>query len=182
MVVMAIAGAFTEADLKGAADARSFERGLGYVDDVEDLDVSDTEITASVYGTSRYRVSLTFGEEGLSGDCTCPYGREGFFCKHCVAVGLYVLKLGEDLPQRIAAARAERQTLTSWLESLPKEELLAELLGLLDTDPDLRRGFELRAASVNLDAAAVRRAVRELIMLPGAATSNTARPANTPMT
>jgi uncharacterized Zn finger protein len=166
MVVMAIATAFTEADLKGAADARSFERGLGYVDEVEDLDVSDSEIVASVYGTSRYRVSLTVREEGLSGDCTCPYGREGFFCKHCVAVGLYVLKLGEDLPQRMEAARAERQTLTSWLESLSKEELLAELSALLDQDPDLRRSFELRAASVNLDAATVRRAVRELIMLP----------------
>jgi uncharacterized Zn finger protein len=166
MVVMAIATAFTEADLKGAADARSFDRGLGYVDEVEDLEVSDTEITASVYGTSRYRVSLIFGDEGLNGDCTCPYGREGFFCKHCVAVGLCVLKLGDDLPRRIEAARTERRALGSWLESLSKEELLAELSGLLDQEPDLRRRFELRAASVNLDAAAVRRAVRELIMLP----------------
>ena len=56
--------------------------------------------------------------------------------------------MGEDLPA-IEAARAERQALDSWLESLSKEDLLAELSGLLDEDRDLRRRFELRAASAN---------------------------------
>jgi uncharacterized Zn finger protein len=166
MVGMASVLAFTKDDLKGAAGAKSFERGLDYVSDVEDLDVASTQITAHVYGSSRYRVCLTFGDEELSGSCTCPYGREGFFCKHCVAVGLAVLEAGEDLPVLMEATRAERQALESWLEALSKEELLAELLGLLSAEPDLRRRFELRAASVNLDAVTVRRAVRELIMLP----------------
>ena len=166
MVHMAPVLAFTKDDLKGAAGARSFERGLDYLRDVEDLDVTSTQITACVYGTSKYRVCLAFDDEGLSGSCTCPYGQEGFFCKHCVAVGLAVLEKGEDLPVLIEATRAERQALESWLESLSKKELLAELLGLLDAEPDLRRRFELRAASVNLDAVAIRRAVQELILLP----------------
>jgi uncharacterized Zn finger protein len=165
MVHMAAVLAFTKDDLKGAAGAKSFERGLDYVHDVEDLEVASAQVTAWVYGSSKYRVRLAFGDEELSGSCTCPYGQEGFFCKHCVAVGLAVLERGEDLPVLIEATRAERQALETWLQSQSKEELLAELLGLLDEEPDLRRRFELRAAAVNLDAVTVRHAVQELIML-----------------
>ena len=57
---------------------------------VEDLEIGDAQITACVYGSSAYEVCLTFGGDGLGGACTCPYGRDGFFCKHCVAVGLSV--------------------------------------------------------------------------------------------
>ncbi len=163
---MAVFAAFTEADIKLAAGPRSFERGLEYLDEVADLEIASKEITATVYGSSEYRVSLAFGGGGLGGHCTCPQGRDGFFCKHCVAVGLSVLKMGEDLPRHIETARAQRQLLDSWLESLSKEELLAELSGLLDGDLELRRRFELRAASVNLDAAMVRRAVAGLVALP----------------
>ena len=136
---MAVFAAFTEADIKLAAGLRSFERGLDYLDQVEDLEIAGTQITATVRGGSDYTVSLSFGKAGLGGHCTCPQGRDGFFCKHCVAVGLAVLKMGEDLPRHIEAARAQRQVLDSWLESLSKEELLAELSGLLDEDRDLRR-------------------------------------------
>jgi len=164
---MDVALAFTEADIRQAAGSRSFERGLGYLGAVEDLEIGTTEITATVYGNSAYRVAVAFGGERLRGGCTCPQGQEGFFCKHCVAVALSVLEIGDDLPRRLEAAQAQRQALESWLGSLSKEELLAELLGLLDDDRDLRRRFELRAASLNADAAAVRRAVRKLIALPG---------------
>jgi uncharacterized Zn finger protein len=167
MVRMAVSPAFTEADIKRAAGDRSFARGLEYLGAVEDIHIGSKEITASVYGNGDYRVSLAFGdEEGLTGDCTCPYGREGFFCKHCVAVGLVVLQMGDDLSRHIEASRAGRHALESWLESLSKEELLAELLTALSEHRDLRRSFELRAASVNADAVAVRRAVRDLIVLP----------------
>ncbi len=163
---MAAFAAFTEADIKLAAGLRSFERGFDYLDQVADLEIASKQITGIVYGSNAYTVSLTFGDAGLGGHCTCPYGRDGFFCKHCVAVGLAVLKMGTDLPRHIETARAQRQMLDAWLESLSKDELLAELSGLLDEDRDLRRRFELRAASVNLDAATVRRAVRELVALP----------------
>jgi uncharacterized Zn finger protein len=162
MVHMASSPAFTEADIKRAAGDKSFERGLDYVDAVEDLEIGDAEIAASVYGNSEYRVCLAFGDERLTGDCTCPYGREGFFCKHCVAVAMCVLKMGDDQP--LAAMQAGRQALESWLGSLSKQELLAELLALLREDRDLRRRVELRAASASADAVTVRRAVRELIM------------------
>jgi uncharacterized Zn finger protein len=157
---------FTEADIKGAADPRSFERGLDYLHSVDDLEVTESRITATVFGNHEYRVRLAFGDGELDADCTCPFGREGAFCKHCVAVAMSVLELGQDLPELIETTKAGRAELESWLESLSKKELLAELLALLDEDRDLRRRLELRAASVNADAAAVRRAVGELIALP----------------
>jgi uncharacterized Zn finger protein len=166
MVRMAVSPAFTKADIKHAAGDRSFARGSEYLDSVDELEIGSAEIIARVHGNGEYRVSLALGDEGLIGDCTCPYGREGFFCKHCVAVGLSVLEMGDDVPRHIETTLARRQALESWLESLSREDLLAELLALLREDRVLRRRFELRAASVKADAVTVRRAIRELIMLP----------------
>ena len=157
---------FTETDIKDAAGSRSFERGLDYLHSVDDLAVTGTHITASVAGSHEYRVRLEFGEPPVTGDCTCPYGREGAFCKHCVAVAMSVLMLGRDIGELIESTKAGRAELGSWLESLSKKELLAELLELLDEDRDLRRRFELRAAAVNADATAVGTAVSELVGLP----------------
>lgn len=63
----------------------------------------------------------------LTADCSCPYGQEGNFCKHCVAVGLAVLAAGEDLPLVVEATRARKAAFDQWLESLSKDQLLAEL-------------------------------------------------------
>jgi hypothetical protein len=83
----------TAADLLEAAGQRSYSRGLGYLDAVADLAVRGDKITASVRGTDEYIIMLTVSRGGdLTGACDCPYGQEGFFCKHCVAVGLAYLR------------------------------------------------------------------------------------------
>jgi uncharacterized Zn finger protein len=157
---------FTDADLRHAASLPSYERGLGYLRQVEDLETDDTRITATVYGNDTYQVRLTFGEWGVEGDCTCPFGKEGNFCKHCVAVGLAALKAGNGVHRaRPPAQHPERQFLVSWLSSLSKDELVAEILELCDADPELRGRFELRAASRRADADRVRDAVWGLIHL-----------------
>jgi uncharacterized Zn finger protein len=155
---------FTEADLRHLAGNRSFERGVDYLDLVTDLDVAANEITATVRGSYDYAVLLETGSGRLSGDCSCPYGQEGNFCKHCVAVGLVVLRAGEDLPLAVAATRASKTAVDHWLESLSKAELLTELRALLDDDLDLRRSFELRAAAASADAVLVRQVVTDLVV------------------
>jgi uncharacterized Zn finger protein len=75
MVGMPVSLPFTEADIRLAAGTRSFERGLEYLDAVEDLKISDREVTASVYGNSEYTVCLIIADQRLSGGCTCPYGQ-----------------------------------------------------------------------------------------------------------
>jgi uncharacterized Zn finger protein len=166
MACMAIALGFTEETLEDAAGTLSFDRGRHYLDAVDDFEATAAEITATVYGTSPYHVSLTARNRQLAGNCSCPYGQEGAFCKHCVAVGLTAVKDG--VARLIDVGPADGRPdgtapLESWLASLSKEDLLAELLELLDDDPELRRRFELRAGSRTADATAVRKAVRDLI-------------------
>lgn len=160
---MAMAAAFTEADLRRAADGRSFDRGLGYLDCVQDLDFSTGEITATVYGSETYQVSLMLDDDGIAGECSCPYGLDGHFCKHCVAVGLVVLRDGADLRERRATARERKRGLQDWLASLSRQELLDLLLAQITEDRELRRRLELRAASAHRDVAAIRARIRELL-------------------
>jgi uncharacterized Zn finger protein len=89
---------FTEVDLNVAAGPRSYDRGLDYLSQVRDLDFNGPEITATVYGSDAYEVCLIVdtgrsGNIALVGDCSCPFGQEGNFCKHCVATGLAALRL-----------------------------------------------------------------------------------------
>ncbi|MFI6208884.1 SWIM zinc finger domain-containing protein [Streptomyces sp. NPDC051041] len=154
----------TEADLKALAGPRSYERGLGYLDAVTGVEVGDGRVTASVHGTERYEAELTLdGPGGLSGACDCPYGLEGNFCKHLVALGLTVLARRESLPRQRKAARDRAQALDAWLSALSKDELVALVREQIGEDRQLRRRLELRAASARGDLAAVRARVRELL-------------------
>lgn len=162
--MMAGSVGFSEDDLRRAADGRSFERGREYLGQVRDLEIAGREITATVVGGERYGVCLLVGERGVNGGCSCPYGQDGNFCKHCVAVGLAVLGMGEE---DLVEARAGWQSLEVWLESLSKEELLAEVHGLLAGDVELRQRLELRAAIVAGDSERVWRSVQELMTVPG---------------
>jgi uncharacterized Zn finger protein len=162
---------FTEIDLKIAAGPRSYDRGLDYLSQVKDLDFDGPEITATVYGGDAYEVCLIVdtGPRGnivLVGDCSCPFGQEGNFCKHCVATGLAALKLAEKR-QAIPASHEQRDLLVSWLASLSKDELVAEILEVLDGDRGLRRRFELRAAARRANVEQVRSAVQNLVERDG---------------
>ena len=159
---------FTEEDLRRAAGPMSYARGLGYLERVEKLEVAATWAAATVVGSDVYQVRLRFGSGGrwVRGDCSCPFGAEGNFCKHCVATGLAALRRGSVLAVRAAGAPepvSEAGSLISWLTSLSRDELLTELLQLLVDEPDLIQRFELRAATRQVDVEGVRDAVRDLI-------------------
>lgn len=159
---------FTNDDLMYAASGASYQRGLGYLNSVEDLQITGTWVTATVFGNDAYDVRLRFGDAGpgttgLRGECSCPFGAEGNFCKHCVATGLVALNSGDFEPDGAPAAsdpRVGRETLQGWLRSLSKDDLIAEVLDLVDEDQGLRRRFELRASVRQKDAEGVREAVR----------------------
>ncbi|MDX3864808.1 SWIM zinc finger family protein [Streptomyces europaeiscabiei] len=157
----------TEASLRALAGPRSFERGLGYVDAVSGVEVGDGWVTASVHGTERYEVELALdgpgGLGGLGGECDCPYGMEGNFCKHLVALGLTVLGQGTSLPRLRKAAQDRAHDLDTWLSALSKGELLTLVREQVGEDRQLRRRLELRAAGARGDLAGVRASVRELL-------------------
>ncbi|MER5445414.1 hypothetical protein ABT065_07225 [Streptomyces sp. NPDC002764] len=157
-------GNLTQATLKALAGTRSFERGQGYLNAVTGVEVGDGWVTATVHGTERYAVELNLDSpQGVRGACDCPYGLEGNFCKHLVALGLTVLAQRDGLPRQREAARQREQTLSTWLSTLSKDELLALVREQIDQDRQLRRRLELRAASAHGDLAGVRSRIRELL-------------------
>ncbi|WP_154697415.1 SWIM zinc finger family protein [Lentzea guizhouensis] len=107
------------------AGTKSYWRGLTYRDSVRALRVHSRHVTALVRGSedALYSVELSWAETHLAGSCTCPHGAEGFFCKHCVAVGLVLLERGETVPP----PDAEDVELRDRLRSLPAE-VVRELL------------------------------------------------------
>ncbi|MGW7047956.1 SWIM zinc finger family protein [Streptomyces avermitilis] len=158
---------FGEDELRALAGTRSFERGSGYLDAVRGLEVDDGSVTAVVHGTDVYEVELALGggagDTGVSGRCDCPYGQEGNFCKHCVAVGLTVLRQAEAIPRQRADARTRASGLEAWLTALSRDELLALVREQVAGDRELRRRLELRAAAARSDLGTVRERVLALI-------------------
>jgi len=133
---------FTEADLRGLAGSRSYARGVGYVDAVTGLGELPDGVTATVAGMGgRYRVRL-IGElsQDLHGDCTCPYGQEGNFCKHCVAVGLY-------LHQAADSRQEPKFDVRGFLGTMAHADLVDLLAHQAQDDPGLFRRLRLMAAT-----------------------------------
>lgn len=164
---MTMARLFGEADLRRVAGERSFGRGQGYLDAVGDLEIGVDQVTATVYGTDAYEVVLDLGDDGLMGGCSCPHGREGFFCKHLVAVGLTVLRHSGDVPAQQAAAAAKARSLEAWLDGLSRDDLLGLVREQVREDRGLRRRLELRAAAAGPDLSNVRARVGELLDVRG---------------
>ncbi|MFI8276000.1 SWIM zinc finger domain-containing protein [Streptomyces sp. NPDC085929] len=154
---------FDEDELRRLAGSRSFERGLAYVSSVYAMEISERSITATVDGTDAYEVELTEQANGLTGRCDCPYGQEGNFCKHCVAVALTVLQQADSIPRHRAAAASRGRQLTAWLESRSRDELLSLLKEHIADDRDLRHRLELRAATAGDDFGAVRERILGLL-------------------
>jgi uncharacterized Zn finger protein len=167
MAAMSMAWLFGKADLQRVAGERSFGRGQGYLDAVGDLEFGVGQITATVYGRDAYEVVLDLGDDGVTGECSCPHGREGFFCKHLVAVGLTVLARSGDVPAQQAAAAAKARSLETWLDGLSRDDLLRLVREQVREDRGLRRRLELRAAAAGPDLSNVRARVGELLDVRG---------------
>jgi len=138
---------FTDADLRRLAGGRSYERGDGYRDAVAEVGELPDGVVATVHGSASYRVRLYDRDGRLAGDCSCPHGQDGAFCKHCVAVGLILL---DGAPSRRVDPRAV-------LETLDRDELVSLLVEQAGEDPVLYRRLVLRAATTDgVDVAALR--------------------------
>ena len=167
MAAMTMARLFGEADLQRVAGERSFGRGQAYLDAVGDLEIGVGQVTATVYGSDAYEVVLDLGNDGVTGECSCPHGREGFFCKHLVAVGLTVLGRCGDVPAQQAAAAAKARSLETWLDGLSRDDLLGLVRDQVREDRGLRRRLELRAAAAGPDLSNVRARIGELLDVRG---------------
>lgn len=79
------------------------------------------------------------------------------------SISLTVLRIADTLPTMRATRTAKGQSLDAWLDSLSREAVLDLLREQLARDKDLRRRWELRAATAHADVAAVRATIRDLL-------------------
>lgn len=122
----------SERSLRMLADSGSYERGRVYYDSgwVRKYTAQGDTVSAVVQGSRLYRVKLTLAPVRVTGECDCPMGADGVFCKHCVAVALaWLATKQEPAPER---------TLEEFLLAQKPSWLVAELLEAAAADPVLR--------------------------------------------
>ncbi len=146
-----LARLLTPKRLRQLAGDRYFDRGEAYFAEgaLRSLQLTDQGIKAVVQGTRRYRVRLWAQSDEIKHDCTCPVGRDGAFCKHCVAVGLgwhAGVQIAGSNTADDAKPGSEEVDLRAYLLKLDKEDLVSVLVDQADEDERLHRRLTLRAA------------------------------------
>jgi uncharacterized Zn finger protein len=157
--------ALDKATVASLASAPSYKRGLVYLDAgrVGPLRVSAGRVAATVQGSEDYLVELRAKGEKLRFSCSCPVGRQGAFCKHCVAVALAWLHEHDDPAPTLDDARVH-------LETLPQSELVDVLIDHAHDDEALARKLLLRAAtptSAKADVASLRALIEQAFAFQG---------------
>lgn len=167
--------------LEALAGGTAFQRGEEYfaVGAVGRLRAQEDKVFAKVEGTKTYQVELWNEDGELAGDCTCPRAGDGYFCKHCVAVGLAWLdehgstSLTADGAGRKPAKAKRRdpwRDIRQYLETQPAESLVDVLLDVAQRDDRLFQFLLLKAerthGSGNAEKA-FRRAIDDAVRIRG---------------
>jgi uncharacterized Zn finger protein len=158
---------FTKVDLEELAGSRSFSRGLGYVEAVVNIRDLPNGVVATVHGSDEYQVRLYDTGGDLYGECDCPYGEEGNFCKHCVAVGLRLLdRSGVTGAASTGGSSSEAGAVDvhAFLSTLDRSELVELVWAQVSQDPALYQRMLLRAiaGAQTVDLALLARQVENL--------------------
>lgn len=156
--------------LREYAGQRSYSAGVDYARNgmVSGLIVGREKITARVQGTESYSVQLEIDEDGdLIGKCSCPYGEDGNFCKHCVAVGIAWL---ENAHAPADEAAPTREGLREFLETQDKAYLVTLLLEQLSKDTELQNRLTLKMAKSRAkspDMSVYRQTIKRTLSIKG---------------
>jgi tetratricopeptide (TPR) repeat protein len=149
----------TRSTLDDLAGGAAFLRGEEYfsVGAVGRLRAIDDKITAKVEGSETYQVELWEDNGELAYDCTCPRAADGYFCKHCVAVGLAWLAdraSDEDPKAKPGKSKSKAKRRDPWrdikdfLSTQPPETLIEFLLDVAQRDDRLYQSLLLKAERV----------------------------------
>ena len=145
----------TPAILESLAGAAAFRRGeeCFSAGAVGPLRATDDKITARVQGNEAYQVELRDDDGDLAYDCTCPRAADGYFCKHCVAVGLAWLAKNSATPKSGNASGKKKRRdpwrdIKDFLDTQPQEALVDLLLDVAQRDDRLYQSLLLKAERV----------------------------------
>lgn len=128
---------FDPATLLATAGAKVFARGEGYANpgQISLLSIAPDRIIAEVIGSETYGVRLTGSGTDMGGHCDCPAFEDAGFCKHIVAVALFVnesLEAGAKADTLVADIR-------TYLASFTKDGLVDYVASLAESLPQLFR-------------------------------------------
>jgi len=166
----------TAAAIRRAADGKSYKRGEDYFRRgmVYSLLTDGDAIVAKVRGTRNYKVRLWTEDGEVEGECSCPMGDMGVFCKHLVAAGLTHLAGGApEMPDDGEAKPRRRRkrppkptvTLDDVREHLLQKEpvdLVEIIMRQIEEDDRLRKSLLMEVARERpegLDTATFRAAI-----------------------
>ncbi|WP_340124219.1 SWIM zinc finger family protein [Methylobacter svalbardensis] len=140
----------TEKNLENLAGETAFQRGEAYfsVGSVGPLRDTGDKISARVEGTETYRVELWDDDGSLGYDCTCPRAAEGYFCKHCVALGLAWLSGRKESGGAVSAKEQRRdpwRDIRDYLNTQTPEVLVELLLDTAERDDRLYQSLLFKA-------------------------------------
>lgn len=155
--------------MRKLADERSFERGERYfaAGQVRRVTVDGSTVTATVDGTRTYRVRLDVTPKSLRGRCSCPYGADGVFCKHCVATSLAWLEQGGEVGEPRAKPLSDKR-LRLFLRGCDQEWLIEQLMTAAKSDRVLRARLAVAAGQQDaFDDRDIRDRLERAIDIPG---------------
>lgn len=173
-----LASILSKPNLRSLAGGRTFERGEEYFEEgqVGPIKEAADAVAAKVHGSRTYDVRLKVvaadrGKVRLDHGCTCPMGRDGDFCKHCVALGLAWIAKTAAVAVMEAASGADQKSnpevslneIRRWLENQPTSTLLDMLMAQVQSVAKLREGLILKISRENakgIDLAVWKRDVR----------------------
>lgn len=175
-------GMLSDAALTQASSAAIFLRGVRYAADgtvtvLGEDPLPEPGLQAQVDGSDTYCTEVWIEHGAVAGDCDCPNARDGWFCKHQVAVALVWRDrlAGKTAPAVAAtapgrAAKGGSQSLRDFLHSRPAPALADKLLALAAQDRDLARELQQwqLAAEGDTDPAALQALVSKMLA-PGRA-------------
>lgn len=156
--------------LASLAGDRSFERGQDYFESgaVQSLAEIGDRIVADVEGNDTYQVQLWLREGELASRCTCPMGVDGYFCKHCVAVGL--AWIDEPPPYRpdgiVTHSGTTMADMKQYLARQERDVLVTLILDRAMDDTRWRESLLMKAAAAHAGGADIetfRKALRNTI-------------------
>ncbi|MFA6311326.1 MAG: DUF6880 family protein [Sterolibacterium sp.] len=142
----------SQVTLEDLAGSTAFLRGEEYfsIGAVGRLRATDDKVAAKVEGTETYQVELWDDDGELAYDCTCPRAADGYFCKHCVAVGLaWLAEQAAETKPKSKGGKAKRRDpwrgIKEYLTAQAPETLIELLLDVAQRDDRLYQSLLLKA-------------------------------------
>ena len=154
--------------LQAQAGKRTYDRGGAYyhANTVTKMTATEQRLSGDVQGSLIYQANIWMEQGAPRYACTCDAGVTGAFCKHLVALGLtYHVHREENLPTTGAfSGYRALPELQSYLQSLPKEQLINLLMDQAQQQTEFAQTLSLQALRAGfVDIAALENQVRRAL-------------------